>query len=78
MKFDIINETRRIQENNTSEQIHKLVMERLKRVHFKLYQYCSFDAKKDPFSSDEDLKNTNLYFKNVLNQQKILMTPLIA
>ncbi len=75
MKFDIINETRRIQQNNKPEEIHRLVLERLKRVHYKLYQYCSFDTDKDPFSSDEELIKYNRYFSNVLNKQIFASMP---
>jgi hypothetical protein len=69
MKFDIQVETAKLQENDAPENIHKLVMARLKKIHYKLYQYCSFDSTRNPFSESPRNSKTNLYFKNVLNGQ---------
>lgn len=75
MKFDIQVETAKLQENDAPEKIHKLVMARLKNIHYKLYQYCPFDSSRNPFSESPRNANTNLYFKNVINGQIYASNP---
>jgi len=69
MKLDLREEVQKIQNNDTPTHIHKLVSSRLKKIDYKLYQYCSFDSTNNPFSDDPIDSLSNLYFKNVLNRQ---------